>query len=29
MGFSVTFLVGNSRLSIGFNQRPTVISTID
>ena len=27
MWFSVTFLIGNSRLSIGFNRWPTVIST--
>ena len=27
MGFSVTFLVGNSVLSVGFKRRPTIIST--
>ena len=28
MGFSVTFLVGHSLLlSVGFNRRPTIIST--
>ena len=29
MGFLVAFLVGNSWLSVGFNRRPTIISTTD
>ena len=27
VGLSVTFLIGNSQLSIGFNQKPTIIPT--